>query len=80
MPKPVVQAAPPQPIESIRRLTDAFGGDVLIGAGTVTTPRQVEDIAGAGKFRWSVYKRNEEYNAAIGFAVGVAVLLFRLLW
>jgi 2-dehydro-3-deoxyphosphogalactonate aldolase len=38
----------PQPIESIRRLTDAFGGEVLIGAGTVTTPRQVEDIASAG--------------------------------
>jgi protein-S-isoprenylcysteine O-methyltransferase Ste14 len=28
-------------------------------------------------FRWSVYRRNEEYQAAIGFLVGVAVLVWK---
>ena len=38
----------PQPLESIRRLRDALGGDVLVGAGTVTTAGQVSDVAAAG--------------------------------
>ena len=39
----------PQPLESIRRLRDAMGGrDVLVGAGTVTSPAQVREVAGAG--------------------------------
>jgi protein-S-isoprenylcysteine O-methyltransferase Ste14 len=28
-------------------------------------------------FRWSIYRRNEEYQAAIGFLVGVAVLVWK---
>jgi 2-dehydro-3-deoxyphosphogalactonate aldolase len=38
----------PEPISSIRRLAERFGDRALIGAGTVTEPRQVADIAGAG--------------------------------
>lgn len=38
----------PQPLLSIRLLVDAFGTDCLIGAGTVMTPQQVDDIAAAG--------------------------------
>jgi 2-dehydro-3-deoxyphosphogalactonate aldolase len=38
----------PDPLESIRRLRERFGDELLIGAGTVTTPRQVEDVARAG--------------------------------
>ena len=38
----------PDPIESIRRLAARFGDRLLIGAGTVTTPAQVEAIAAAG--------------------------------
>ncbi len=36
--------------------------------------------AQAGRpFRWSVYRKNEEYNAMAGFAAGVAVLLWKAL-
>jgi 2-dehydro-3-deoxyphosphogalactonate aldolase len=38
----------PQPLESIARLTRTFGEQALIGAGTVLTVRDVEDVAGAG--------------------------------
>lgn len=38
----------PTPLESIQRLHDTFGDGVLIGAGTVTTPSQVQDVASAG--------------------------------
>jgi len=38
----------PQPIDSIRRLAVRFGERLLIGAGTVMTPAQVEAIADAG--------------------------------
>ena len=32
---------------------------------------------GAGPFRWATYRKNEEYNAAIGFAIGYALLAWR---
>lgn len=38
----------PDPIESIGRLASRFGARLLIGAGTVTTPAQVAEIAEAG--------------------------------
>ena len=31
-------------------------------------------------FRWSVYMRNEEYQALLGFLAGTAWLVFRLYW
>ena len=38
----------PNPMESIRLLAQNFGERLLIGAGTVMTPAQVEEIAGVG--------------------------------
>jgi protein-S-isoprenylcysteine O-methyltransferase Ste14 len=41
--------------------------------------RAVPD-AGAQRFRWSLYVKNREYQAAMGFAAGAGFLLGRLLW
>ncbi|MFC0385647.1 2-dehydro-3-deoxy-6-phosphogalactonate aldolase [Muricoccus vinaceus] len=38
----------PRPFESIRALSAEFGRDVLVGAGTVTDPAQVAELASAG--------------------------------
>ena len=38
----------PRPAESIRRLVEKFGEEVLIGAGTVTAVAQVDEVAEAG--------------------------------
>ena len=38
----------PQPYDSIRLLAQAFGGELLIGAGTVLTPADVDRVADAG--------------------------------
>lgn len=38
----------PDPIASIRLLAEAFGANTLIGAGTVTDPARVAEIASAG--------------------------------
>ena len=38
----------PNPLDSIRRLVDAFGERAVIGAGTVLTPAQVRDVHAAG--------------------------------
>ena len=38
----------PQPMESIRRLTQSLGDNYLVGAGTVMTAAQVDEVAAAG--------------------------------
>ena len=38
----------PQPMESIRRLSQSLGDSILVGAGTVMTPAQVAEVAAAG--------------------------------
>lgn len=38
----------PQPLESIALLSEAFGNGVLIGAGTVMSVREVNEVAAAG--------------------------------
>ncbi|HEX7979382.1 MAG TPA: hypothetical protein VF461_12330, partial [Gemmatimonadaceae bacterium] len=38
----------PEPLDSIRRLSERFGDEILIGAGTVTSARQVDDVARSG--------------------------------
>ena len=38
----------PRPVESIRRLAARFGGEALVGAGTVMTEAQVSEVAEAG--------------------------------
>jgi 2-dehydro-3-deoxyphosphogalactonate aldolase len=38
----------PRPLESISTLSRSFGDRMLIGAGTLTTPSQVDEVAAAG--------------------------------
>ena len=38
----------PRPLDSIRRMAEAFGGAALIGAGTVLTPAEVAEVQAAG--------------------------------
>ena len=38
----------PEPLESIRRIVDAFGGRMAVGAGTVLTTDKVDAVACAG--------------------------------
>ncbi|WP_243048191.1 2-dehydro-3-deoxy-6-phosphogalactonate aldolase [Dyella sp. RRB7] len=38
----------PEPFASIRRLSQALGDDYLVGAGTVMTPAQVQQVVAAG--------------------------------
>lgn len=38
----------PDPLESIRRLCEAYGDMALCGAGTVLTPQAVDDVAAVG--------------------------------
>lgn len=38
----------PEPLESIRRMADAFGDRMVVGAGTVLTTDDVADVAEAG--------------------------------
>nr|WP_216863275.1 2-dehydro-3-deoxy-6-phosphogalactonate aldolase [Roseibium litorale] len=38
----------PEPLESIRRMAEAFSDKALIGAGTVLTPEDVEAVAAVG--------------------------------
>lgn len=38
----------PRPLESIAMMAERFGADALIGAGTVLTTAEVEDVANAG--------------------------------
>ena len=42
----------PQPMQSIRALVDTLGEDFLIGAGTVMSATQVEEIATAAGGWW----------------------------
>lgn len=38
----------PKPLDSIARLADSYGDRVLVGAGTVMRPAQVDEVAAAG--------------------------------
>lgn len=38
----------PQPLRSIERISNQYGGQALIGAGTVLRPHEVNDVAHAG--------------------------------
>jgi hypothetical protein len=47
-------------------------------------PQLVPKLLGVSRgpkaFRWWLYKKNREYEAAGGFLVGVAILVFKSLW
>ena len=34
-------------------------------------------LGGATRFRWSLYRKNQEYQAALGFAAGMLFLLWK---
>lgn len=38
----------PEPLVSIGRMVEAFGEEAVLGAGTVLSPQDVEDVAGVG--------------------------------
>jgi len=47
-----------------------------------SVPKLIPRLAARGErkpFRWDIYRKNEEYQAAGGFVVGVAILLVKLL-
>jgi protein-S-isoprenylcysteine O-methyltransferase Ste14 len=53
---------------------DAYAKRVPALVPRLATPAQFSQ-----PFRWSQYKKNREYQAALGFAAGAAWLLYRLL-
>jgi protein-S-isoprenylcysteine O-methyltransferase Ste14 len=43
-------------------------------------PRLSPAIVSTGRFSWPLYRRNREYEAAIGLAVAMIILWFIMLW
>ena len=43
-------------------------------------PRLTPAIASSGKFSWAQYLKNREYEASIGLAVAMAILLALMVW
>ncbi len=43
-------------------------------------PRPGRSIASAARFSWDLYRRNREYQADLGFLVGIALLSLRIYW
>ncbi len=43
-------------------------------------PRPPRGRALEGKFSWAVYRANHEYNAGLGLAVVVALLVLKMIW
>jgi len=43
-------------------------------------PRLMPASGGSGEFSWQLYRRNREYQAALGTAVGLGLLLAKMLW
>jgi 2-dehydro-3-deoxyphosphogalactonate aldolase len=57
----------PDPLESIRRLSERFGDEILIGAGTVTRVQQVDDVArNGGRLVVMPHSDGDVVNAAKG--------------
>jgi protein-S-isoprenylcysteine O-methyltransferase Ste14 len=62
--------------QHLRKLFPAFAEYTQRVHKLLPTPPSVRR---SKKFRWAIYKKNEEYNAFIGFLVGLAVLLWKTL-
>ena len=43
-------------------------------------PRRPRGRSPEGKFSWAVYRANHEYNAGLGLAVVVALLVLKMIW
>ena len=59
-----------------------YGRDFLDYAARVPLfwPRPPRSPAPSRKFSWALYRRNHEYNAALGLAVVVALLAIKMIW
>ncbi len=73
----------PNAVESIRRIAEAYGDKVLIGAGTVLTVDQVDAVAGAGgklivspNMNSAVIKRTKELGMVSAPGVATPTELF----
>jgi protein-S-isoprenylcysteine O-methyltransferase Ste14 len=60
--------------QHLRKLFPEFGSYCQRVPLLLPRGRRVES---RGRFRWSIYHRNEEYNAALGYGAGLAWLLWR---
>ena len=76
----------PNAVESIRRIAEAYGDKVLIGAGTVLTVDQVDAVAGAGgklivspNMNSAVIKRTKELGMVSAPGVATPTELFAAL-
>ena len=63
--------------QHLRRLFPEYGAFADRVPALWPRLRAVQD-AGAQQFRWAVYVKNREYQAALGFAAGAGFLLWRL--
>ena len=62
-----------------QHLRDLFSAyDAYAGRVPALIPRLRAEQSPAQPFRWSQYKKNREYQAALGFSIGAAWLLYRL--
>ena len=55
------------------------GYDAYASQVPVLWPRLTTHSPAAGCFHWSIYRRNQEYNASLGFAAGLMLLLWKAL-
>ena len=62
--------------EHLRKLFPSY--EVYCERVPMLVPRLPKDGA-ERRFRWPLYRRNEEYNALLGFLAGVGVLLWKAL-
>ena len=65
--------------QHLRRLFPEYGAFADRVPALWPRLRAVQDT-GAHRFRWALYVKNREYQAALGFAAGAGFLLSRLLW
>lgn len=64
--------------QHLRKLFPNYAGYAVRVPALIPSARRAADDT--RPFRWALYVRNEEYQAALGFAAGTAWLIVRLLW
>jgi protein-S-isoprenylcysteine O-methyltransferase Ste14 len=60
-----------------QHLRNLFPAYPAYAAGTPMLWPRLRRPAGGARFRWSLYLRNQEYQALVGFAAGVAALIWK---
>jgi protein-S-isoprenylcysteine O-methyltransferase Ste14 len=61
--------------QHLRKLFPSY--EQYAAAVPVLLPRM--NARAGGKFRWSIYRKNEEFQAALGLLAGLAVLIWKVL-